>query len=181
MMNNDIQEILVDEQKIKEVVEELGNKITKYYNGKELMVICILKGAVVFFSDLIRNIKVPMTIDFMAVSSYGVLTESSGAVQIIKDIETSIEGKHLLIVEDIVDTGLTLKYLINILNARGAASIKTCTFLDKPARRKVDVQVDFIGLSIPDAFVVGYGLDYAESYRHLPYVAVLKPEIYEKE
>lgn len=179
-MEKDIKEILVDEEKIKSVVKKLGEEITEYYAGKELMVVCILKGAVIFFSDLVREIKIPLNIDFMAVSSYGKMTESSGAVQILKDLETSIEGKHLLIVEDIVDTGLTLKYLIGILKARGAASIKTCTFLDKPSRRKVDVQIDFSGLEIPDAFVVGYGLDFAENYRHLPYVAVLKPQIYEE-
>ncbi len=179
-MEKDIKEILVDEEKIKSVVKKLGEEITEYYAGKELMVVCILKGAVIFFSDLVREIKIPLNIDFMAVSSYGKMTESSGAVQILKDLETSVEGKHLLIVEDIVDTGLTLKYLIGILKARGAASIKTCTFLDKPSRRKVDVQIDFSGLEIPDAFVVGYGLDFAENYRHLPYVAVLKPQIYEE-
>lgn len=179
-MEKGIKEILVDKAEIKNTVAKLGVEVTNAYEGKEIMVICILKGAVIFCSDLIREIKVPLKLDFMAVSSYGDLTESSGAVQILKDLESSVEGRHLLIVEDIVDTGLTLKYLIGTLNARGPASIKTCAFLDKPYRRKVDVKVDFSGIEIPDAFVIGYGLDYAEDYRHLPYVAVLKPEVYEK-
>lgn len=179
-MDKSIKDILVSEADIKKLVSQLGQRITNDYEGKKIMVICILKGAVIFCADLIREIKVPVKLDFMAVSSYGVSTESSGAVQILKDVDSSVEGRHLLIIEDIVDTGLTLKYLIGILNARGPASIKTCTFLDKPERRKVDVKIDYIGAEIPDAFVVGYGLDYAESYRHLPYVAILSPEVYEK-
>ena len=177
--NKDIKDILVSEADIKEIVALLGKRITDDYEGKEIIVICILKGAVMFCADLLREIKVPVKLDFMAVSSYGASTESSGAVQILKDLDSSVEGKHLLIIEDIVDTGLTLKYLIGILNARGPTSIKTCAFLDKPKRRKVDVNIDYIGIEIPDAFVVGYGLDYAGSYRHLPYVAVLSPEVYE--
>ncbi|MEW6623698.1 MAG: hypoxanthine phosphoribosyltransferase [Bacillota bacterium] len=179
-METNIKEILVGREEIRQKIQELGSKISADYLGKELMVVCILKGAVLFCADLIREIKVPVTIDFMAVSSYGASTESSGAVQILKDLETSVEGKHLLVVEDIVDTGLTLKYLVGILNARGPASLKICTFLDKPSRRKVQVDIDYTGIEIPDAFVVGYGLDYNEEYRHLPYVAVLKPEVYEK-
>lgn len=179
-MEKIVKDILVSEADIKKIVKDIGGRISQTYRGREIMVICILKGAVMFCSDLIREIKVPLKLDFMAVSSYGDLTESSGAVQILKDLESSVEGRHLLIVEDIVDTGLTLKYLIGILNARGPASIKTCAFLDKPERRKVDVKIDFSGLEIPDAFVVGYGLDYAEDYRHLPYVAILKPEVYTK-
>jgi len=179
-VENSVKEILVSEADIKRLVSQLGQRITDDYAGKEIMVICILKGAVIFCADLTREIKVPVKLDFMAVSSYGISTESSGAVQILKDLDSSVEGRHLLIIEDIVDTGLTLKYLIGILNARGPASIKTCTFLDKPERRKVDVKIDYIGAEIPDAFVVGYGLDYAEGYRNLPYVAVLSPEVYEK-
>jgi len=179
-LNKDIKDILVNEADIKKMVAQLGKKITDDYEGKEVMVICILKGAVVFCADLLREIKVPVKLDFMAVSSYGTSSESSGAVQILKDLDSSIEGSHLLIIEDIVDTGLTLKYLIGILNARGPASLKVCTLLDKPERRKVDVKIDYVGTEIPDAFVVGYGLDYAERYRHLPYVAVLSPEVYEK-
>ncbi len=179
-MEKDIKEVLVSEADIKKLVAKIGQEVTRAYEDKEIMVICILKGAVMFCSDLIREINLPLKLDFMAVSSYGDLTESSGAVQILKDLDSSVEDRHLLIVEDIVDTGLTLKYLIGILNARGPASIKTCAFLDKPERRKVDVKIDFIGTEIPDAFVIGYGLDYAEDYRHLPYVAILKPEVYEK-
>ena len=179
-MDKDVKDILVNEADIKKMVVQLGQRITNDYEGKEIMVICILKGAVVFCADLIREIKVPLKLDFMALSSYGTSTQSSGAVQILKDLESSVEGRHLLIIEDIVDTGLTLKYLIGILNARGPASIKTCVFLDKPERRKVDVKIDYAGIGIPDAFAVGYGLDYAENYRHLPYVAVLSPEVYEK-
>ncbi|WP_028306977.1 hypoxanthine phosphoribosyltransferase [Desulfitibacter alkalitolerans] len=179
-MEKDVKEVLVSETNIKKLVAQLGQRITSDYEGKEIMVICILKGAVMFCADLIREIKVPLKLDFMAVSSYGESTESSGAVQILKDLDSSVEGRHLLIVEDIVDTGLTLRYLISILNARGPASIKTCAFLDKPERRKVDVKIDYSGIEIPDAFVIGYGLDYAEDYRHLPYVAVLSSEVYEK-
>ncbi|MBS3969975.1 MAG: hypoxanthine phosphoribosyltransferase [Clostridia bacterium] len=179
-MDKDVKDILVSEADIKKLVAQLGRRITSDYEGKEIMVICILKGAVMFCADLIREIKVPLRLDFMAVSSYGETTESSGAVQILKDLDSSVEGRHLLIVEDIVDTGLTLRYLISILNARGPASIKTCALLDKPERRKVDVKIDYTGIEIPDAFVIGYGLDYAEDYRHLPYVAVLSPEVYEK-
>ena len=179
-MDKDVKDILVSEADIKKLVAQLGRRITSDYEGKEIMVICILKGAVMFCADLIREIKVPLRLDFMAVSSYGETTESSGAVQILKDLDSSVEGRHLLIVEDIVDTGLTLRYLISILNARGPASIKTCALLDKPERRKVDVKIDYAGIEIPDAFVIGYGLDYAEDYRHLPYVAVLSPEVYEK-
>lgn len=179
-MDKDVKDILVSEADIKKLVAQLGRRITSDYEGKEIMVICILKGAVMFCADLIREIKVPLKLDFMAVSSYGETTESSGAVQILKDLDSSVEGRHLLIVEDIVDTGLTLRYLISILNARGPASIKTCALLDKPERRKVDVKIDYTGIEIPDAFVIGYGLDYAEDYRHLPYVAVLSPEVYEK-
>jgi len=180
-VDKDIKDILVNEADIKKMVAQLGQRITNDYEGKEIMVISILKGAVVFCADLIREIKVPVKLDFMALSSYGASTQSSGAVQILKDLDSSVEGRHLLIIEDIVDTGLTLKYLIGILNARGPASIKTCVFLDKPERRKVDVKIDYAGIEIPDAFVVGYGLDYAGAYRHLPYVAVLSPEVYEKE
>ncbi|MEW6660982.1 MAG: hypoxanthine phosphoribosyltransferase [Bacillota bacterium] len=177
-MRQDIQEVLINQQQIIEKVKELGLQISKDYQGKELIVVGILKGAIIFFSDLIRSIEVPLTLDFMAVSSYGAGTNSSGAVRILKDLERSVEGKHLLVVEDIVDTGLTLKYLLDNLKARGPASIKTCTFLDKPARRLIPVQPDYNGFTIPDRFVVGYGLDFNEQYRHLPYVAVLKPEAY---
>lgn len=178
-MLNDIQEVLITQEQLQAKVQELGKRISQDYSGKELLMVCILKGAVVFYADLVRQISIPVFMDFMAVSSYGDATRSSGAVMIIKDLDQTIAGKHVLIVEDIVDTGLTLKYLVENLKARNPLSIKICTLLDKPERRVTDVKVDYNGFTIPDAFVVGYGLDYAEAYRHLPYVCVLKPEIYE--
>jgi len=180
-LEKDLQKILVTEEEIKNKVKELGAAITRDYRGKDLLVVGILKGSVVFMGDLIREIKLPVQIDFMEVSSYeGKATESSGAVRILKDLKSNVEGKNILIVEDIIDTGLTLSYLMDILQARKPGSIKICTFLNKPSRRKVNLQADYNGYDIPDEFVVGYGLDYAESYRNLPYVAVLKPEMYEK-
>ena len=148
------------------------------YKDKDLVVIGILKGAVIFMSELIKNIELPLIIDFMAVSSYGKSSISTGEVRIIKDLDFSVEGKDLLIVEDIIDTGLTLNYLTDILKKRGASSVKICTLLDKPERRSVEVNVDYLGFEIPDEFVVGYGLDYAEQYRNLPYVGALKEEVY---
>lgn len=177
-MLNDIETILISEEELAAKVEELGRRISEDYAGKDLLIVCILKGAVIFCADLVRHITIPVTLDFMAVSSYGDSTQSSGAVMILKDLESNIAGKHVLIVEDIVDTGLTLKYLVENLKARRPLSVKVCTLLDKPDRRKVDVQVDYKGFVIPDAFVVGYGLDYAEKYRHLPSVCILKPELY---
>ncbi|MGH2277473.1 hypoxanthine phosphoribosyltransferase, partial [Streptococcus uberis] len=147
-------------------VKELGEEITKDYQGKELMLVGILKGAAIFMADLARNIKIPVTMDFMAVSSYGNSTKSSGVVRIIKDLDSNVEGKHILIVEDIIDTGLTLGYLTDNLKKRGASSVRICTLLDKPERRKVNVPVDYRGFVIPDEFVVGYGIDYAEKYRN---------------
>ncbi|MGL4363117.1 MAG: hypoxanthine phosphoribosyltransferase [Cellulosilyticaceae bacterium] len=179
-MEKDIQNILLDEETIAKKVIEIGNQITKDYKGKDLLVVGILKGSNVFMSDLIRNINIPMKMDFMVVSSYGNATESTGVVQIIKDLEESIENKHLLIVEDIIDSGLTLKYLKQVLDTRKPASIKLCTLVDKPVRRKENVDVDYVGFELPDEFIVGYGIDYAEYYRNLPYIAVLKPEVYEK-
>jgi hypoxanthine phosphoribosyltransferase len=170
--------VMISEEEIKVKIKELGAQISKDYQGKDLLMICVLKGAVVFMADLIREVKIPVDIDFMAVSSYGSSTSSSGVVRILKDLNESIENKHIIIVEDIVDTGLTLKYLVENLKSRGPASIKICTFLDKPERRKADITPDYCGYSIPDEFVVGYGLDFAEKYRNLPYVAVLDPEAY---
>ena len=177
-MQNDIKEILISEEEIKKKIKELGKQIEKDYKDKDLLVVCVLKGAVLFLSDLIREINLPLNIDFMAVSSYGNSTKSSGVVRIIKDLEKDIQGKDLLIVEDIVDSGLTLSYLIENLKSREPRSVKLCTLLDKPERRKVDVLIDYTGFVIPDEFVVGYGLDFAEIYRNLPYVCVLKPEVY---
>lgn len=178
-MHPHVEKILLDEEQIKERVKQLGQQITEDYKDENILVVGILKGAMIFLADLVRNIDVPTSFDFMAVSSYGAGTVSSGVVRIMKDLDKSIEGKHVIIVEDIVDTGLTLQYLVENIRSRGPASLKLCTLLDKPDRRKVDVPVDYKGFSIPDEFVVGYGLDYNERYRNLPYIAVLKPEIYQ--
>ncbi|MGL5675339.1 MAG: hypoxanthine phosphoribosyltransferase [Cellulosilyticaceae bacterium] len=179
-MEKDIKQVLLSAEQIADKVKELGEQITRDYEGQELLVVGILKGSNVFMSDLVRKIQMPMKMDFMVVSSYGNATESTGVVKIIKDIEESLEGKHLLIVEDIIDSGLTLKYLKQMLETRKPASIKLCTLVDKPARRKETVYVDYIGFELPDEFIVGYGIDYAEYYRNLPYIAILKPEVYEK-
>jgi len=174
----DIQQILISEEEIRQKVRELGATISNDYQGQSLVVVGILKGAIIFLADLVRHLHMPVTLDFMAVSSYGSGTKSSGAVRILKDLEAGLEDRHVLIVEDIVDTGLTLKYLTENLKARGPASLRICSFLDKPSRRQIDIHPDYCGFAIPDHFVVGYGLDYAERYRNLPYVAVLKPEAY---
>jgi hypoxanthine phosphoribosyltransferase len=179
-MENDIKEILITEEQIKARTRELGEQLTEQYRGKDLVVIGVLKGCVMFLSDLVREIKLPLTMDFMVVSSYGNSTKSSGVVRIIKDLEKDIEGKHVLIIEDIVDSGLTLSYLMEYLKSRNASTVRVCSLLDKPERRKAQVDIDFIGFTIPDEFVIGYGLDYAEVYRNLPYVCVLKPEVYTK-
>jgi len=180
-MNKDIAKVLLSEEQLKKRIAEMGEEISRDYAGKTPTIICILKGAVMFYTDLLREISVPVTMDFMAVSSYGNKTKSSGEVEIRKDLSCSIENKHVLIVEDIVDSGFTLSYLSRMLASRGAASIKIATLLDKPARRApgVTLQTDYSGFVIGDEFVVGYGLDYAELYRNLPYVGVLKPEVYE--
>jgi len=179
-MDNIIKEILVTEEQIQSKVKELGERITEDYQGKDLMLVGILKGAVMFLSDLARNINLPVMIDFMAVSSYGSSSESTGIVRIIKDLESSIDGKDILIVEDIIDTGLTLSYLTDNLRKRRAKSVRIVTLLDKPERRKVEVTVDYTGFVIPDEFVIGYGIDYAEQYRNLPFVAALKEDVYMK-
>lgn len=166
-------EVLYDEKTIAQRVEALGKEITKDYQGKDLLMIGILKGSFMFFSDLLKKIELPLEIDFMAAKSYGDQTHP-GEVRIIKDLDKPIEGRHILIVEDILDTGQTLTALYKLLEVRGAASLKTCAFLDKPARRTTDFYADYKGYEIPDYFVVGYGLDFAERYRNLPYVAVIK-------
>lgn len=178
-MRNDVKDVLFSEEMIAEKVEELGKKITEDLAEKDPIVIGVLKGANVFLSDLIRKIDISVTLDFIAVSSYGLSTESSGVVKIIKDLDFSIENRDILIVEDIIDSGLTLKYLLENLKSRNPKSIRICTLLDKPERRKVDIKVDYIGFDIPDEFIVGYGIDYAEKYRNLPFIASLKKEIYE--
>jgi hypoxanthine phosphoribosyltransferase len=169
---------MISEEEIAKRVKELGKQLTEEYKGKDLMVVGILKGCMLFLSDLVRAIDLPLTMDFMVVSSYGTSTKSSGVVRIIKDLEREIEGKDVLIIEDIVDTGLTLSYLMENLKTRNPNSVKVCSLLDKPERRKVQVDIEYVGFQIPDEFVVGYGLDYAEIYRNLPFVCVLKPEVY---
>lgn len=177
-MKNDVKQVLVSYDDIQKRVKEMGQEITKDYEGKDLMLVGVLKGAFMFLGDLTKNIEIPLSIDFMAVSSYGNSTESSGVVRILKDLEGSIEGKHILLVEDIIDTGLTLNYLVNNLKSRGAASVKICTLLDKPERRLVNVELAYKGFDIPDEFVVGYGIDFAEKYRNLKDICVLKEEAY---
>ncbi|MGB9678933.1 MAG: hypoxanthine phosphoribosyltransferase [Thermoanaerobacteraceae bacterium] len=177
-LSEDIEEILLTEQEIKEKTVELGKIITRDYEGKDLILVGVLKGALMFMADLSRSIDLPLSIDFMAVSSYGSSTRSSGIVKIIKDLDINIEGKDVLIVEDIIDSGLTLSYLRKTLLGRKPNSLKICTILDKPERRESDVKVDYCGFKIPDKFVVGYGLDFDEKYRNLPFIGVLKRELY---
>ena len=181
-MQNDIAKILLSEEQIQNRVQELGRQIAWDYRGKNPAMVCILKGAIMFYTDLLRAMPIQLSMDFMAVSSYGKRTKSSGEVEIRKDLSTSIENRHVIIVEDIIDSGYTLTYLTRMLAARGAASIKICTLLDKPSRRApgITLKSDYSGFEVGDEFVVGYGLDYAEAYRNLPFVGVLKPEIYEK-
>jgi hypoxanthine phosphoribosyltransferase len=173
-----IEEILIPSEKLQKRVRELGAEISRDYQGQDLLLLAVLKGSVVFLSDLMRHIDVPHAIDFMATSSYGSGMESSGVVRILKDLDAPIEGRHVLIVEDIIDTGRTLDYLVRILNARAPRSLRICALLDKTSRREVPFPVDYVGFQIPDKFVFGYGLDYAELYRNLPYVAVLAPEFH---
>lgn len=175
-MEEQIGKILITEEQLQRRIKELGAQITKDYEGKNLLVLGILKGAVLFMSDLIREIKLPLSYDFMAVSSYGASTQSLGVVRILKDLERSVDDIHILIIEDIVDTGLTLKYLKENLSGRNPLSVKVVTLLDKPSRRKTDVTPDYNGFEIPDEFVVGYGMDFNEQYRNLPYVGVVKIE-----
>ena len=174
----DLTRVLITRQELKDAVEKLGRTITEDYKDKELVCVCILKGAVMFFTDLLRQIDLPMTIDFMAISSYGSSTKTSGVVRINKDLDHDVLGKDVLVVEDIVDSGLTLSYIKQTLDQRGARSVRLATLLDKPMRRKIDLTVDYACFLIPNEFVVGYGLDYAEKYRNLPEVGVLDPSIY---
>ena len=180
-MNNDIAKVLISEEQLQAKVAELGAQISRDYAGKDLLLVSILKGSVVFMADLMRAITEPCSIDFMVVSSYGgANTTSTGLVKIVKDLDQDLSGKDVLIVEDILDTGVTLSNLVPMLKMRNPNSVKICTILDKPSRRKADIQPDYEGFQVPDEFVVGYGLDYDEKYRNLPYVGVLKPEVYEK-
>ncbi|BCU80302.1 hypoxanthine-guanine phosphoribosyltransferase [Polycladomyces abyssicola] len=180
-MHEDIQEILYTEEEIKTKVKELGRRLSEDYKDLNPLCICVLKGAAPFMTDLVRSMDIPLEMDFMAVSSYGASTKSSGVVRIIKDLDASVEGRHVIIVEDIIDSGLTLSHLIDLLRHRNAASIKVVTLLDKPGRRTVDLKPDYCGFTIPDAFVVGYGLDYAEKYRNLPYIGILKERVYQQQ
>ena len=175
---DDVAEVLIDEQALAARIAELGQQITAEYEGKPLVLLGVLKGAVLFLVDLARQVKLPVEIDFMATSSYGASTKSSGIVRILKDLDESIEGKHILIVEDIVDSGLTLAYILRTLEARQPASMKVCGLLVKERAREEDVPIHYTGFTIPDKFVIGYGLDFAERYRNLPYIAVLRPELY---
>ena len=177
-MKQDIDHVLISEKQLKARVQEIGSQISRDYEGKNLLMVSVLKGSVVFMSDLMRAITIPCRIDFMAISSYGSGVKTSGVVKIIKDLDIPLEGYDLLIVEDILDSGMTLDYTIGMLRGRNPKSIRLCTLLDKPDRRKVDIKADYVGFTVPDAFVVGYGLDYDEKYRNLPYVGILKPEVY---
>ncbi len=178
VLDDDISTVLVDEPTIQERVLALGAAISEAYAGQDLVLVSVLKGSIIFMADLVRAITVPHEIDFMATSSYGAATHSSGVVRILKDLNVSIQGRNILVVEDIIDSGHTLNYLLRLLQERQPASLRVCTLLDKPDRRAVPIDVDWVGFSIPNEFVVGYGLDYNELYRNLPYIGVLKPSVY---
>lgn len=178
---DDVAEVLIDEHAIAAKVRELGSAIADDYRGKDVVLVSILKGALPFLADLMRQTPIPLALDFLEVSSYGETTESSGVVRILKDLAKPIEGRHVVVVEDILDTGQTLASVIEHLRSKHPASVRLCTLLDKPARRIVPIQIDYRGFEIPDKFVVGYGLDYAERYRNLPFIGVLKPEVYRGE
>ena len=175
---NDIKEVLCTEEQLQAKIKELGAQITKDYAGKDLLMVSILKGSIMVMADLMRAVDLPVQIDFMNVSSYGAGTETKGSVKILKDLDVDIKGKDVLIIEDILDSGVTLHNLIGMLEQRNPASISICTLFSKPSRRKVEVETKYMGYEIPDAFIVGYGLDYAEKYRNLPFVGVLKEEVY---
>jgi hypoxanthine phosphoribosyltransferase len=177
-MEKDLKKILLDENAIKKKIEKLGNQISQDYKGKKPILVCILRGAVIFLSDLMRSIDIPVQIDFMSLSSYGDSTQSSGVVKIRKDIDVDIVDRDVIIVEDIVDSGLTLDYIFEYLQKHNPASVKICTLLDKPEAHKTDLKLDYVGYEIENEFVVGYGLDFAEKYRNLPYIGILKKEIY---
>jgi len=170
-------EVLIDEQTLQGRIAELGQELSSDYEGRELLLVGVLKGAVFFLADLMRHLTIPCEIDFMAISSYGASTDSSGVVRILKDLDINIEGCHVLVVEDIIDSGLTLSYLMRNLEARNPASLEICSLLTKPERREIDVPVRYVGFEIPNRFVIGYGLDFGERYRNLPYVGVLDPAL----
>lgn len=177
-MMEDIQEVLFTERQIAVMVERIGQEISRDYRDKNLLLVSVLKGSVVFMADLMRSIHIPARIDFMATSSYGSGTKTSGVVKIIKDLDLNLEGYDIVLVEDILDSGKTLSYLIELLQGRNPKSLKICTLFDKPERREAQVEAQYVGSVIPDAFIVGYGLDYDEKYRNLPFVGVLKPQVY---
>ncbi|MBC8061502.1 MAG: hypoxanthine phosphoribosyltransferase [Clostridiaceae bacterium] len=177
-VKNDIKEVLLTESDLKSKISQLGKIISKDYEGRDLVLIGVLKGSVMFMSDLMKEIEIPCSMDFMAVSSYGNSTKSTGVVRILKDLDFEIEGKDVLIVEDIIDTGVTLKYLVEYLKARKPNSLEVCCLLNKQERRKADISAKYLGFEVPDFFLVGYGLDYAEKYRNLPFIGILKEEIY---
>ncbi|SHN37413.1 hypoxanthine phosphoribosyltransferase [Gracilibacillus kekensis] len=177
-MHNEIKEVLISEEQIQLKCRELGDQLTKEYEGKFPLAIGVLKGALPFMSDILRSINTHLEMDFMDVSSYGNEMRSSGEVKIVKDLDTKVEGRDILIIEDIIDSGLTLSYLVDLFKYRKAKSIKIVTLLDKPEGRTVDIKADIVGFEVPNEFVVGYGLDYQEKYRNLPYIGILKPEIY---
>jgi len=177
-LHQDIDKVLVDEATIRKRVRELGDIVNRAYARQDLLLVSVLKGSIIFMADLIRAITIPHEIDFMATSSYGAGTSSSGVVRILKDLNSSIEGRNIVLVEDIIDSGHTLSYLMRILQERQPASLRIMTLLDKPERREVDIRVDWVGFSIPNEFVVGYGLDFDEVYRNLPFIGVLKPSVY---
>lgn len=179
-MRDDIDHILISEEALQKRVAELGAQISADYAGKAPLLVSVLRGSFIFMADLTRHIQPFCQVDFMAVSSYGAGTTSSGQVNIVKDLTDSIEGKDILVIEDILDSGNTLSYLFQLLKARNPASLKLCTLLDKPSRRQKPIQADYVGFTVPDEFVVGYGLDYDELYRNLPYIGVLKPQVYQK-
>ncbi|MFB9758768.1 MULTISPECIES: hypoxanthine phosphoribosyltransferase [Bacillaceae] len=178
MMNQDIEQVLISEEEIQQKLKELGAIITEDYKGTLPLAVGVLKGAMPFMADLLKRVETYLEMDFMAVSSYGNSTTSSGEVKILKDLDTSVEGRDILIVEDIIDSGLTLSYLVDLFKYRKAKSVKIVTLLDKPSGRKVDIEANYVGFQVPNAFVVGYGLDYREQYRNLPYIGVLKPSVY---
>lgn len=180
-LHNDISEVLYDEEQIQAKISELAAFLKRDFQDKNPLVICILKGAFIFMSDLVKRLDFPLEIDFMDVSSYGQSTKSSGIVKIIKDLDTSVEGRDVLIVEDIIDSGLTLKYLVDVFKGRKAESVSIVTLFDKPEGRNVDLSADYTGFILPNSFVVGYGLDYAEKYRNLPYLGILKKSVYQNE
>lgn len=178
-MRDKIEQVLLSEQQIADRVKELGEQLTRDYKDKQnLLLIGVLRGVAVFFGDIMRQVDLELDIDFLSVSSYGSSTRSSGVVRILKDLDESITGRHVVIIEDIIDSGLTLSYLVRLLQERRPASLEICTLLDKPSRRLIEVPVKYVGFTIPDQFVVGYGLDYDQKFRNLPFVGVLKPEVY---